>query len=152
MKALQRYFLISITALAFASCMDYIILSPETMTIEYGTECGWCAGSEFIAVTDNKVVYTRTIPCGQNEGTVQITRTLSPERWQAITESFDYDQFRRLRQDACNVCADGCDEIIRITRDGKIHQIRYTPGSVFAATEELQALLHELMLEFRSAD
>ena len=42
------------------------IIELETYTIEFGTECGWCGGQEFIKVSSSKIEYERIIPCGEN--------------------------------------------------------------------------------------
>jgi len=99
-----------------------------SVVIKFGTACGWCAGEEVITVSSVKVDYLRHIPCGENEGTTNKTNEISKEKWKDITSSFDYSWFITLNYNECNVCADGCDEFIKITMDGSTHEIRYSPS------------------------
>lgn len=94
-------------------------------------------------------MYTRTIPCGENKGTDKDSRAISEEEWQNLKNSIDYDQFLALDYNECNLCADGCDEIIRITKPGETHTIRYDPEQNIGEVLQLQTYLRELMLEFK---
>jgi hypothetical protein len=44
---------------------------------------------------------------------------------------------------------DGCDEIIKITKDGELHEIRYSPGLEIEGLKKFQGKLKMLMEEFR---
>ncbi|HKJ78903.1 MAG TPA: hypothetical protein VKA10_05185 [Prolixibacteraceae bacterium] len=131
------------------SCAEENPEISETYFIEFGSECGWCAGMEYIKITEQKIVYTRTIPCGEEKGTQTESEIISEADWQELQNSFDYDQFLTLDYDECNVCADGCDEILRITRAGETHQLRYDPGQEITDVASLQTKLREIMLKFQ---
>ena len=113
--------------------------------IEFGTVCGWCAGEETMTVSSVKVDYMRHIPCGENKGTTNKTDEISEEEWNAFTSSFDYSWFLTLDYNECNVCADGCDEYIKITSNGSSHEIRYSPSKEIEGMNSLREKLNNLM-------
>jgi hypothetical protein len=120
----------------------------ESFVIEFGSECGWCAGSGFISVKKNLIEYERNIPCGENKGTENKSEVLDSTKWEDLITSFDYDYFTTLDYNVCNVCADGCDEIIRITKDDMTYEIRYNPSENIEGIELLQEKLREYWAEF----
>lgn len=121
----------------------------DSMAIEFGTACGWCAGTEFIILNGKNVEYKRNIPCGENKGTTSKNKTLSDREWKEIRNSFDYHQFVQLPHDECNVCVDGCDEILKITQNENEHRISYSPSTEIEGMENLLDKLQVLMAEFR---
>lgn len=116
--------------------------------IEFGIECGWCAGIEYIKITQSKVEYTRVIPCGDDKGTFINEQDLNEADWVELTSSFKLSEFMELAYNTCNLCADGCDEIIRIGDKDSSHEIRYTPGIEIEGMEALIEKLYLLIQEF----
>ena len=143
---------IIVFALFLSSCAEEQPEIDKSFYIEFVTECGWCAGQEYIKVTEQKVLYTLAIPCGENEGTTTDSRNLTAEEWQEIIDSFDYDQFLTLNYNECNVCVDGCDEIIRINEEDEIHELRYSPGEEIQGMENLKTRLKAILEEFSSSN
>jgi hypothetical protein len=77
---------------------------------------------------------------------------LSSEDWNKILLSFDYSLFKTLNYSECNVCVDGCDEIIQITDNENTHEIRYSPNDEIKGMQELQNILTEILEEMRALD
>jgi hypothetical protein len=157
LQRMKRFFdtiLIIALVLNTISCTeeDPILEDSEGFYLEYGTECGWCAGHRYIEISEGIITYTFNIPCGENKGTVTMSRNLTTEEWQAIQDAFDYDFLLSLNYNECRVCADGCDEIIRINDESDMHEIRYNPGEEIEGIEELQNILFEIMEEFIKYD
>jgi len=121
----------------------------EDFKIEYGSVCGWCSGDEFITVTTAKIDYSRIIPCGDKKGTKQKSRKISTSEWNEINSSFDHSKFKKLDYNTCNVCADGCDEIIRITENKNIHEIRYSVSDEIEEVKKLRQILSVLLENMR---
>jgi hypothetical protein len=134
------------------SCSDKVSEEQIGFTIQYGSECGWCAGQEYISINSLKVEYERNIPCGDDEGTTKKSRNLSSKEWDTITSSFDYSLYKTLQYNNCNVCADGCDEIIQITEDEFTHELRYSFSDEVEGMENLRKILAEIMDEMRELD
>jgi len=152
-KIISSFVLIS--SLLFAvSCAeeDPVPEGSESFYLEYGTECGWCAGHRYLEISEGKVHYSFIIPCGENEGTINDSRNLTAEEWQNIQNAFDYEYLLSLNFNECRVCVDGCDEIIRINGEENLHEIRYMPGEEIEGIEELQEILADMMEEFMEND
>jgi hypothetical protein len=107
--------------------------------------CGWCAGEEFITITSSEINYERKIPCGEGKGTTKKSSSISSSEWNKIISSFNMKEFKTLEYNSCNVCVDGCDEIIRITENNNTHEIRYSPSDKIQETENLRHYLSEVM-------
>ncbi len=152
MKKMVLPVYVTLLLLLANSCAEEIQPAEKTFFIEFGSECGWCAGQEYIKISEAEVIYTRNIPCGDEKGTVTKSRSISNETWDSIYNSLDYDLFLSLDYNECNVCADGCDEIIRITNNGNTHPLRYTPSTSIEGLENLQENLMQLLIEMREAD
>lgn len=150
MKSLLKIGLLAVI-LFFSGCIDESS-EPGNFTLKFGTECGWCAGQEFITVTSSKVEYLRNIPCGDEKGVKNQNRRLSKGEWESIVNSFNHSDFLQLELNNCNVCVDGCDEIILISDDAGSHEIRYTPGEAVKSVSELQKILMKIMEEMRLLD
>jgi len=138
--------------LLFATCAEDELIEQESFIIKFGSECGWCAGQEYITVSDSIVEYLRNIPCGENMGTVSKSRNLVSDEWTEITSSFDYSLFVTLEYNECNVCVDGCDEIIKISHDETLHELRYSFSDEVEGMENLRQKLNGIMEEMREQD
>lgn len=137
-----------LSLLLFSACKKEELNARGSILIEFGSVCGWCAGEEKITVTEKKVEYFREIPCGENAGKTELSRSFSSEDWNDLIGSFEYEDFLSLGYNTCNVCADGCDEFIIITKDGETHEIRYNPGTEIEGIESFQEKLKELLSGF----
>ncbi len=152
MKNLLKTFILIFVISLVISCDNDEISSEADFKIEFGSVCGWCAGEEFITVTNSQIEYNRSIPCGDDKGIMHKSRKITNSEWNEIISSFDYSLFKKLNYNTCNVCADGCDEIIRTTNNTDIHEIRYSPSDEIKETKELKQILTEILEEMRSAN
>lgn len=146
---LLKFFSLIFSLFLFYGCEVQDSSADGDYKIEFGSACGWCAGEEFIIVTGSKISYYKNIPCGENKGKTEKSRKISISTWDAIISSFDYNEFLKLNSNTCNVCVDGCDEIIRITRSGNQHEIRYSPGDDIQQIRKMRLILSEQMKELR---
>lgn len=127
---------------------DEKLEADDSYTIEFGSTCGWCGGTTNISINKGEINYTRIIPCGENQGTKTDTQNFDSEKWDELTTCFDINLFKTLDYNTCNVCVDGCDEIIKITQDKTTHEIRYNPSESIEGLETLQEKLREYLAEF----
>jgi len=141
-----------LSTLIFTACLKEDLKTHDKLLIEFGSACGWCAGEETITISESKIEYIRNIPCGENEGQTKLSRTYNSEEWEGLINSLNYDYFLTLDYNTCNVCVDGCDEFIFITKDGETHEIRYTPGNEIEGIESFQEKLYELLAGFTESD
>jgi len=142
------FFLFSLLVLLSCSKDDDKQEVDYSYIIEFGTECGWCAGTKYISVKKGEIEYSRNIPCGDDKGINNDHKNFDYDKWDELIDGFDLDFFATLDYDICNVCADGCDEIIEVTRNGKTHQIRYNPNREIEGIEPLQAKLKEIFQDY----
>jgi len=149
---MKKNLLFLLIGILFFSCAEQEVPEVENYTIKFGSECGWCAGQEYIYISGSKIDYERNIPCGDNKGTITKSRNLNSGEWEEITGSFDYSLFLTLDYSECNVCVDGCDEIIEITEDNTWHELRYSFSDKVEGMENLRQKLNGLMEEMRNMD
>ena len=149
MKNLLRTVAVFFVFSILISCDNDEIELKEDFKIEYGSVCGWCAGEEFITVTSSQIEYYRNIPCGDNKGTTQKSRKISASEWNEIISSVDYSKFKKLEYNTCNVCVDGCDEIIRITENNNDHEIRYSVSDEIEEVKKTRQILSALLENMR---
>ncbi len=149
MKEILNTVFVIFIMLIISGCEESEIPVQENFKIEFGSECGWCAGQEFISVTNSKIEYTRNIPCGEGKGIRKKEKEISSKDWNELQSSFDYSLFKTLNYNSCNVCVDGCDEIIKITENDSIHEIRYTSPNEIEETKDLRQILNKIMEEMR---
>lgn len=149
---MKKLWLFILYTIFFMACAEQEVPDVENYTIKFGSECGWCAGQEYIYISGSKIDYERNIPCGGNKGTITKSRNLSPAEWETITNSFDYSLFLSLDYSDCNVCVDGCDEIIEITEDNTSHELRYSFSDEVEGMENLRQKLQVLLEEMRETD
>ncbi len=105
-----------------------------------------------ISLTSAKIEYTRTIPCDENKGITNKIASITEAKWDSIRSSFDYDLFRTLEYNECNYCADGCDEIIRITENNNTHELRYSPEKEIEGIENLRQILAGILSDMQDQD
>lgn len=120
----------------------------DSYVIEYGFQCGWCGGTGFITIMPGEITYQRIIPCGEKEGEVTLSDELDSDEWEELLSSYDHDQFLNLEYNQCNVCVDGCDEIIRIRANNHTHEITYSPGDTIPGLLDLQDKLRNYMSDY----
>ena len=152
MKNLLKTALVIFLLSFLYQCEEKEDIFPEEIIIEFGTECGWCGGQEYITVSSSKISYGRNIPCGEEKGTVTKERKTWSEEWNEIVLSFDSEYFNSLEYNECNVCVDGCDEIIKITENKSTHELRYSPSEEIEGIENLQELLTGFLHEMSGSD
>ena len=120
----------------------------ESIIIEYEMACGWCAGTTSLVIEGRRISYLKIIPCGNNKGTTSKNLTLRDIEWENLLKSFDQNRFLKLTINECGVCFDGCDERIKITKNGNEHEIRFLPTNVPEEVKSLLFHLKEIILQF----
>jgi hypothetical protein len=146
-KSLLLFRILFVIILVNGSCQETSDWASYPQ-IEYETACGWCAGSTLITIKGNEASYKRFIPCGENKGTVQKSRHLTADQMIILEDIFDFDKFLKLDINECGVCFDGCDERLKITKDGTTHEIKYLITSVPDEVDSLRAVLQGITLQF----
>lgn len=152
MRRISGPIVLVLTVLLISSCFRDHSEEKGNFVIEFGTQCGWCAGEEYIEVSYSQVEYLRDIPCGEDEGLTTRSKQISSLVWDSLRASFDYDYFLTLDYNECNVCVDGCDERIKITHNGSAHEIRYSPSLDIDGMEKFRKKLKGMVEDFHEAN
>ena len=140
-------FLIVLLTLLHGSCSKSDN-GDESAIIEYEMACGRCSGTTSLVIRGGDASYLKTIPCGTNKSTISKNLNLRAIEWENLLKSFNHSQFLKLSVNECGVCFDGCDERLKITREGIVHEIRFLPANTPAETESLVYHLKEVIQQF----
>lgn len=116
------------------------------LLIMTGKVCGWCGGSDSLAINSHNLVYEFRGECGSPDKSIaEVTQS---EEWRELRSALNWEAFKKIDVNTCALCADGCDTWIRIQNGVESHYIRFTesssetePISIFA--EKLKALHDE---------
>ena len=63
-------------------------------------------------ISPKEINFSYTSYCDQND-TIEKSRSFSGHEWSRLTETIDYEVFKTINSNSCNVCLDGCDEVIK---------------------------------------
>lgn len=143
----SRYKYLLMIPILILSCAEDLN-NKDIIQFEYETACGWCAGSALLVISKTKTDYTRNIPCGENKGMKNYNSLLKANEWEKLMNCYDHGQFQKLIINLCGVCFDGCDERIKIIRNGTEHEIKYLPSDIPEEVDSLRNILQKIILEF----
>ncbi|MFB6317141.1 hypothetical protein [Saccharicrinis sp. FJH54] len=117
--------LASLMACEKSSEGEYCYIDPNQydIVIKTGTFCGWCAGADSLLITSEIINYGWKDPCDNND--IFKSFTTDSADFEELINLLNYDEFKLLDLNSCNVCADGCDTWIEILMDNKSHYIRF---------------------------
>ncbi len=108
------------------SCVNHDEKKPvllDGITIKIGQRCGWCAGYDSLILTKAESNYGYHPACaGKDKNEHEQT---DANRWNALLDKLDFNTFKSINVNTCNLCADGCDTWISIQKDDDIHTIQF---------------------------
>lgn len=126
----MKIYIFSLLVLVCLSCERlsddehcYIDPSQYDLIIKSGRLCGWCGGQDSLIVTYDQTNYGWNDPCGDND--IFISEPTDSILFTELIDVLNFDAFRAINVNSCNVCADGCDDWIEITMDENTHYIQY---------------------------
>jgi hypothetical protein len=114
------------------------------LTIVGGSECGWCGGADSVIISEYRINYRNMNPCDHHAYS-KISH-LEKSEWDELTGMIDLDAFSSIHLNTCNVCADGCDKWITISKGSYSHTIRFgiqdsvTVQPIMALVQKLDSL------------
>lgn len=111
----------------FSACRKEkpIVFYNGDLEITSGFVCGWCSGADSITFINHDFEYQSFNPCTQEPKEAKKTGTVSEEQWSELAQLLDFDDFSAIDLNTCHVCADGCDNWVRIRQENEEHMIRY---------------------------
>jgi hypothetical protein len=93
------------------------------LTIIGGSECGWCAGTDSVIISEYRLNYRNMNPCDHHA--YSRVAHIEKSEWDQLTGIIDLDEFNNMHLNSCNVCFDGCDKWITIRNGSYSHTIRF---------------------------
>lgn len=101
--------------------------NPDSrLVIKTGTVCGWCTINDTLTIIGNSVRYVNYANCSTINSSMQKTGQLKTSEFEALLAQFDFNEFKKLDLNSCNVCVDGCDDWIYFNNGTESHYIRFT--------------------------
>jgi hypothetical protein len=97
------------------------------LIIKTGTICGWCTVNDTLTIQENTVRYVNYTGCSTNTKFENIGEIKTSELNTLLTK-LDFEEFKKLNLNSCDVCVDGCDEWIFVDNGSESHYIRFVNG------------------------
>ncbi len=110
--------------ISISACTKDDELSSLELEITSGFICGWCVGGDSIIINQNEYVYVKFIPC-PNEDHLNKNGSIDAVDWNELVRNLDFDTFKSIDLNQCNVCVDGCDNWVKVRQGDEVHQIRF---------------------------
>jgi hypothetical protein len=85
------------------------------------TSCGWCVGADSIKITEALTTYGSIRPCDTTDVFLEVNT--SPQDYASLIALYDHEAFEKIVDKTGNLAADGCDQWVRVEKDGKSHTI-----------------------------
>ncbi len=111
------------------------------LIISYGTICGWCALDDSMSITGSNVYYRYNTQCNEIDY-IKNSPTLKSD-WDELIKLLNYEEFKKINVNSCDVCFDGCDTWISIKKDSITHKIRFGYGDSLKI-ENIKPFIHKL--------
>jgi hypothetical protein len=93
------------------------------LTIVAGSVCGWCAGTDSVIISEYRINYRNMQSCDHHA--YSKVSHMGKSEWDKLNAIIDFDEFKNIRLNTCNVCVDGCDKWITIRNGSYSHTIRF---------------------------
>ncbi len=118
------------------------VLESSDLVIKTGTVCGWCSQNDTLIISGKSYRYVNFVQCSTENPSVKNSGTLETSETQALLKVLDFQEFKKLELNSCNVCVDGCDDWISIKNGAETHTIRF--GRNDSGLQPVKALVDEL--------
>jgi hypothetical protein len=126
---MKRTFIVAvIIILAFACQKEQLVPdnnSPD-LIIKSGTVCGWCSRNDTLSILGKTVRYVNFTQCNNSNPAINKTGEIDSKTLDSLLMLLDYDTFKKIELNTCNVCFDGCDNWLEIHQGKESHYIRFT--------------------------
>lgn len=126
---IRKILIVSMVILLALACQDEQTIKPKVhadIVIKTGVICGWCSKNDTLSISDNSVRYVNYTQCNNINPAVEKTAELSDSELNSLLSSLDFNEFKKINLNTCNVCVDGCDTWISINKGSESHMIRFT--------------------------
>lgn len=128
-KPMKRILIVAVIAILAFACQEEQLVSEKNssdLTIKTGTICGWCSRNDTLSILGNTVHYVNYTQCSNSKPSINKTGEINTKSLDSLLMLLDYDTFKKIELNTCNVCFDGCDNWILIKSGEESHYIRFT--------------------------
>lgn len=141
---ISKLFYLCVLALTALSCVESKNedLEQSDLVIKTGTVCGWCAQNDTLVISGRKVKYVNYIECSTTNPSVSKTSQMEAAELRSLTDKLDFAEFKKLDMNSCNVCVDGCDDWISISKGSEKHIVLF--GRAEAKLQPIKEFVDEL--------
>lgn len=126
---MKRILIIAVVVILAIACQEEQLVAEKNssdLTIKSGTICGWCSRNDTLSIQGNSVRYVNYTQCNNSKPSTEKTDMIEKEQLDSLLMLLDYDEFKMIELNTCNVCFDGCDNWIEIHQGEESHTIRFT--------------------------
>lgn len=101
-------------------------LESSDLVIKTGTVCGWCSKNDTLTISGKTYRYVNFIQCSTTNPSVKESGVLEAAETELLLNALDFQEFKKIDLNSCNVCFDGCDDWITIKNGSETHSIRFS--------------------------
>ncbi|HET6559588.1 MAG TPA: hypothetical protein VFG54_19850 [Prolixibacteraceae bacterium] len=126
---MRNFLLAAMIVIVALACQDEQLVTEKAhsdLLIKTGTICGWCSLNDTLTIQGNSVRYVNYTQCNNTQPSVEKNGQISSEQLEALLSVLDFEEFKKLDLNSCNVCFDGCDDWISFNNGTESHYIRFT--------------------------
>lgn len=126
---MKRIIIVAVLIILVFACQEEQLVSEKNspdLTIKTGTICGWCSRNDTLSILGNSVRYVNYTQCDNRKPTINKTMVIETKTLDSLLMMLDYDEFKKIDLNTCNLCFDGCDTWIEIHQGKELHYIRFT--------------------------
>ncbi|MGE5395503.1 MAG: hypothetical protein ACM3P1_12235 [Candidatus Saccharibacteria bacterium] len=150
---MKRILLLIIIATFVFACQQEQVVSeknPTDLIIKTGIICGWCSRNDTLSIIGNSVRYVNYTQCNNSKPASVKTREIASSELDSLLMMLDFDEFKKIELNTCNVCFDGCDSWIEIRQRAESHYIRFTGNeSTLAPIKEFIERLNTIKSKYQ---
>ncbi len=145
------YFLFTFCLFCAVSCNnddDTLELADAAeLEITSGFICGWCAGADSIVIVRDKYAYVKFDPCSDEAFHPREFGDVTADQWNELIQLLDFDTFKSIDRNTCNICVDGCDYWVKVRQGDEIHKVTFGQSKADTiALEPIMPFIEELHL------
>ncbi|HLN74852.1 MAG: hypothetical protein ACM3O8_05310 [Methylococcaceae bacterium] len=125
---MKRILIIAALVIFALSCQEEQLASEKSssdLMIKTGTICGWCSKNDTLSIIGNSVRYVNYTQCDNSNPVIMKTGEIDAQVLDSLLLFLDYDAFKKIALNSCNICFDGCDNWIEIHTGEESHYIRF---------------------------
>lgn len=122
---ISSFLVIAIFTLSIYACTSPTLSSKSSDNMQFaiGRQCGWCAGKDSLTIDYSTTAYIYEAPCDDSDFNKK-DKTNKADIDELVS-LLDYEAFKQIEVNSCDVCFDGCDTWVWVKKDSDFHIIQF---------------------------